>query len=108
MYHYERASRTPPVVAFTYDFLTDGLHVGDFTIVYRTVILAELYDLAEGCKSTFNWFFGRLDEPEFQMVCDFASYDVDYIRRIAYLVDVGEIKLPEWRVWRYTWADINS
>lgn len=73
-------------------------------LLYRTVILDALYDLAKNCPKAHSWLF--TPSADLTEVADYANVTVGQIQSIALSVQWEGIKLPAWRIWRYTWADL--
>lgn len=74
-------------------------------LLFRTVILDAFYDLAKNCAAAEKWLL--TPSADMSEVADYAEVSVDQIHSIALSIKAGLIKLPAWRIWRYTWTDVQ-
>ena len=72
-------------------------------LLYRTVLLDAFYDIAKNCPKAREWLLTL--SPDLVEVADYADVTLGQVQSIAASIQSGEIKLPAWRIWRYTWAD---
>lgn len=74
-------------------------------LLYRTVLLDAFYDLAKNCPQANDWLL--TPSADLAEVTDYAHVTMGQIHRIAEGIKAKNIKLPPWRIWRYTWADLS-
>lgn len=75
-------------------------------LLFRTVIIAALYDSLKGCEAAKTWLLTESDD--LAEVADYAALSSGWVRRIAHQAITGEIQLPSYRLWRYVWADLQQ
>ncbi|GEM_PF-6092390 len=74
-------------------------------LLFRTVILDAFYDLAKKCSKAEAWLL--TPSADLAEIADFACVTPEQIESIAHSIKAGLIKLPAWRIWRYTWSDVQ-
>lgn len=74
-------------------------------LLFRTVILDAFYDLAKQCPKAEAWLL--TPSADLAEVADYAEVTPDQVHAIAHSIKAGLIKLPAWRIWRYTWSDVQ-